>query len=63
MITAHCVTLLVTATEVPEPAHDMTDGPKVHYLGLENEENNQISITSGNLALYEVCLFVCQSSV
>ena len=42
--------------EVPEPAHDVTDGPTVHYLALENEERNQISITSGNLALYEVCL-------
>lgn len=33
--------------------HDVADAPKVHYLALENEEKNQISITSGNLALYE----------
>ena len=58
------------AIELPEPArdvadgptvHDVADAPKVHYLALENEEKNQISITSGNLALYEVpvCLSVC----
>lgn len=38
----------------PTDRTESSDGPAKNYLTLDNVERNQLSVTSGNLALYEV---------
>ncbi len=52
-----CLLFLITGD-----GGDATDSHRKDYLTLDNVERNQLSVnsrTSGNLALYEVCVCVC----
>ena len=50
----HAHTHICECSFSPTDHTESSDGPAKSYLTLDNVERNQFSVTSGNLALYEV---------